>query len=218
MNDLATCSFYGILDTRYVPNSSWLAKYQALADGGAGLIQVRTQDRSPEEQHSLVQQIVDHRASLSKLKQGQPHLIVNDSVELCLRFPDLGLHIENAALTAEDARAQLGPDRILGASASTPEHVERLIDLGPSILSYFSVGAVFETQTKPEATVTGLDLVRFVAEQKPSLPFFCIGGINRSNIPQVRSAGGRRIVTVADVLCDADTQAAVARSIELVSA
>jgi thiamine-phosphate pyrophosphorylase len=41
------------------------------------------------------------------------------------------------------------------------------------------------------------------------LPWFCIGGINRKNVGQVRQAGARAVVAVSDVLCAADPAAAV---------
>ena len=87
------------------------------------------------------------------------------------------------------------------------------IALPKGVLDYFAVGPVFATQTKPDYEPVGLKLVTFTAKQNPPLPFFCIGGINRSNISQVHAAGAIRIVSVSDVLCNDDTANAVAQSI-----
>jgi thiamine-phosphate pyrophosphorylase len=77
------------------------------------------------------------------------------------------------------------------------------------VLSYFAVGPVFATQTKPGYRAVGLELVTHVAGMQPAIPFFCIGGINRGNVHQVAATGARRVVAVSDILCDRDPAAAV---------
>ena len=83
------------------------------------------------------------------------------------------------------------------------------MELPKGTLDYFAVGPVFATQTKPSYTPVGLELVRWVDRQSPKLPFFCIGGINRGNIDEVRKAGGSKVVAVSDPLLAQDTAAAV---------
>ncbi|MBK1877926.1 thiamine phosphate synthase [Pelagicoccus mobilis] len=211
-------SFYGILDTGYVTPEAWTDKYQALAAGGAGIIQIRAKGSTAEQRLRLTEQILALREALDTPLSEQPHLVINDDIDLCLRFPGLGLHVGQDDLPAKEARQRLGPDRILGLSTHSPDQAERAIALGSDTLSYFAVGPVFATQTKPTYTPVGLELVRYVAKLAPQLPYFCIGGINRGNINQVKQAGAKRIVTVSDVLCDADTNAAVQQSIKLVEA
>ncbi len=222
MSDLQAVAYYGILDASYVAPQDWLAKYDALVAGGAGLIQIRAKDATPAERRALVDQVVEHRAalrsSLSTLHSPpQPPLIVNDDIELALAYPDLGLHVGQDDLPAAEARKRLGSRRILGLSTHSPEQALAAIDLGPKVLTYFAVGPVFATRTKPDYTPVGLELVRFVARQSPQLPFFCIGGINRGNVAQVREAGARRVVTVSDVLLADDTAAATRQTIETLS-
>lgn len=77
------------------------------------------------------------------------------------------------------------------------------------MLSYFAVGPVFSTPTKPDYTPVGLDLVRWVGGLEPALHFFCIGGISRKNARQVVETGGKRIVVVSDVLRADNTADAV---------
>lgn len=216
MLQISDIAFYGILDSSYVPPRLWLAKYDALVAGGAGMIQIRAKNESPSERARLVELVIEHRAAAAP-PESQPPLIINDDIDLCLAYPDLGLHVGQDDLPPREARDRLGPNRILGLSTHSPDQALAAITLGPKILSYFAVGPVFATPTKPDYTPVGLDLVRFVAEQVTPLPFFCIGGIKRENVEQVRSAGAKRIVTVSDVLCDPDTAAAVRRTIELLT-
>lgn len=214
MNDtIANASFYGILDTGYVAPELWSEKYEALVRGGAGIVQIRAKATTASQREHLLQLIIEYR---KKAKEPQPVLILNDDIDLCLKYEGVGLHVGQDDLPARQARERLGPDRALGLSTHSPEQAQAAIDLGPDILDYFAVGPVFATQTKPNYQPVGLELVRHVAELSPPLPFFCIGGINRSNIEKVCAAGARRIVTVSDALCDSDTESAVRQSRALV--
>lgn len=215
MHPLDNCPFYGILDSAYVSHENWLPKYKALVKGGAGIVQVRSKRPDHADYRALVEIILNYRESLPKPPNQQPHLILNDDLDLCLAYPALGIHLEHNDATPERVRAQLGPDRLLGISATNQAEVDRANKLAPGILSYFSIGSIFPSKTKPEAPTAGLGLVRYAAQSGAKLPFFCIGGIDRTNIRQIRDAGASRIATIADVLRDLDTEAAVRQSIAL---
>lgn len=212
LSSLQNVTFYGILDTGYVAPENWIAKYDALAEGGAGIVQIRAKRETSSERERLLAKIVEHRAHSSASVE-QPLLVINDDLALCLKYETVGLHVGQDDTPAKEAREQIGPDRILGLSTHSKQQALQALELGADILSYFAVGPVFPTQTKPDYQAVGLELVRFVADQQPSLPFFCIGGINRSNIARVRDAGGMRIVAVSDALCDPNTANAVRQSI-----
>jgi len=199
----ADAQFYGILDTAYTSSERWVATCKALIEGGAGIIQLRAKHQSHPERKALLESILPLFASAKS-----PPLIINDDCELALQYPHLGLHIGQDDLPVAEARAALGPERMLGLSTHSPTQVEAAIAQADQ-LSYFAVGPVFATQTKPSYTPVGLELVHYTAQLGPSLPWFCIGGINRENIGQVKAHGGQRVVAVSDVLCDADPAAAI---------
>jgi thiamine-phosphate pyrophosphorylase len=201
--DLWTASFYGILDTGWTPRGLWAEKCRQLIEGGADLIQLRAKNVSPAERLSLLQEI------LPLFETHQIPLVINDDIDLCLQFPGLGLHVGQDDLSAREARDRLGPDRILGLSTHSIEQARGALELGPTVLSYFAVGPVFATQTKPDYVPVGLQLVTRVTELKSRIPFFCIGGINRRNLHEVKAAGARRVVIVSDVLCADHTAEAV---------
>lgn len=212
---LKRVAFYGILDSGYVSKSDWISKFQALARGGAGLIQVRAKKETADERRELLELAIEANESL--LEEYRRPIIMNDDLELCLQYPNIGLHVGQDDTPAREARQRLGPDRILGLSTHSIAQAQAAMDLGSQVLSYFAVGPVFATQTKPDYEPVGLELVQWVVEQKPKLPFFCIGGINRGNIDQIRTSGASRIVTVSDVLSDMDTLTAVSDSIKALS-
>jgi len=203
---LKECSFYGILDSGYVTPSDWIGKYRALAAGGAGVIQIRAKQESHEDRETLLIRILEVR---SQIEETQPPLIINDDIDLCLRYPNLGLHVGQDDTPAIEARERLGPDRILGLSTHSVQQARGALGLPAGTLDYFAVGPVFATQTKPNYNPVGLELVEWVDEQNPKIPFFCIGGINRENLGEVRQRGGARVVAVSDPLLAKDTEAAV---------
>ena len=208
-HSLWNCPFYGILDTGYVSRTNWIPKYHALVNGGAGIIQIRAKKESQEEREVLLVQILEARDEATD--ETQPPLILNDDIELCLRHPNVGLHIGQEDTPAIEARNKLGPNRILGLSTHSIQQAGEAMELPDGTLNYFAVGPVFATQTKPSYTPVGLELVRWVDQQGPNLPFFCIGGINRGNLEEVRKAGGSRVVAVSDPLLDQDTASAVGK-------
>lgn len=201
---VATTRFYAILDTGYVSPSGWEAACQALLDGGAGLIQLRAKQETPEERHVLLERI------LPLFEKRTTSLIINDDLELALAHPRLGLHVGQDDIAIEEARQALGPDRILGLSTHSPDQARDAI-ARKDLLDYFAVGPVFATLTKPDAQPVGLELVATVAKMSPPLPWFCIGGIKRNNLSAVQAAGGERVVVVSEVLQAPDPVALIQR-------
>jgi thiamine-phosphate pyrophosphorylase len=71
---------------------------------------------------------------------------------------------------------------------------------------YVGFGPLFATGTKPTAAPIGLsDIQR--AHDHVKIPIFCIGGVKRSNLNQVRAAGAKRVCIVSDLLLAEDIAA-----------
>ena len=203
--------FYGILDADYVNREDWVNKCRALIEGGAGIIQLRAKRCSHSERMKLLESI------LFLFEQNSaPPLVINDDLKLALQYPDLGLHIGQDDTPVSEARSALGPERILGLSTHSLEQARKAVALADT-LTYFAVGPVFATQTKPTYTPVGLELVALVAELNPVLPWYAIGGIHLDNVKAVRAHGAQRVVAVSDVLCHEDTCARVQSIIQLLN-
>lgn len=194
--------FYAILDTGYVSLNDWEAKAAALLEGGAVLLQIRAKGYPAAEVEQLARRV------RPPAERHRVPLIINDHLEVARRIPGAGLHLGQEDGDPRWARQILGPDRLLGLSTHSIEQARKAITL-QDCLSYFAVGPVFATGTKPDYPPVGTDLVRQVRQLDPPLPFFCIGGLNRTNIGAVLSAGATGIVAVSDPLLDKNTAAAV---------
>ncbi|MEM8549376.1 MAG: thiamine phosphate synthase [Verrucomicrobiota bacterium] len=202
MQPLPGDGFYAILDTGYVPGDRLPDVYLALLNGGAVLVQLRAKEATTQQRI----QILDTLVKLSP--ESSVPLVVNDDIDAALAFPRIGLHVGQDDLPVAQARERLGPERILGLSTHSPAQAAEAITQA-SLLSYFAVGPVFATPTKPDYTPVGLELVRHVAGLNPPLPWFAIGGIKLHNAEQVIAAGVRGLVAVTDVLLAEDPAAVV---------
>jgi thiamine-phosphate pyrophosphorylase len=208
VTDLSSARFYAILDTGYVPPARWTAVCRALLVGGADIVQLRAKRETSARRRELLEEILPLFAP-SAVVAAPPPLVVNDDIELALAYPGLGLHVGQDDLAPQHARARLGPGRILGLSTHSPVQAAAAQALPAGTLDYFAVGPVFATPTKPDYTPVGLELVHHVAATHPALPWFCIGGIKRANLPTVLAAGASRVVVVSEVLNAADPGALI---------
>lgn len=202
--------FYAILDTGYIGDAQWEYTAQALLAGGARLLQIRAKGHPLESTRELVERI------LPVAHDFDVPLIVNDHLALAVEIPGVGLHLGQEDGSIRDARQALGPNRILGLSTHSLEQAREAIAMR-DLLSYFAVGPVFATATKPDYRPVGLRLVRDVRALQPTLPFFCIGGINRQNASDVLEAGATGIVSVSDPLEAPDTEFAAREITRLIN-
>jgi len=107
-----------------------------------------------------------------------------------------------------DARAQAGPEALVGLSTHTREQIDAACaTFGPDRPDQISVGPVWETPTKEGRPATGLDLVSHAAE-RADLPWFAIGGIDEDNVHGVVRAGAGRIVVVRAIRDAVDPETA----------
>jgi thiamine-phosphate pyrophosphorylase len=132
--------------------------------------------------------------------------ILNDRPDLVAASGADGVHVGQDDMAVVQARAIVGPDRLIGLSTHSPEQVDTAAGLD---VDYIGVGPVHATPTKPGRPAVGLELVGYGAEHA-SVPFFAIGGISAENVDAVRSAGGKRIAVVR-ALTEASDPARAAR-------
>ncbi len=103
-----------------------------------------------------------------------------------------------------------GPDLLIGLSTHTRDE----FDTASEDADYLCTGPVYATPTKPGRPATGLELVVHAAGRERDgeevRPWFAIGGIDPTSLPEVLEAGARRVVVVRAV-ADADDPPAAAR-------
>jgi thiamine-phosphate pyrophosphorylase len=168
--------------------------------GGVDIVQLRDKELSDDE---LVRVAKPFRRACD---EHGTLFILNDRPDLVAECAADGVHVGRGDATLAEARRAVGPDRLVGLSASTPEELDAEPD-------YFGVGAVFGTPTKTDAVTGGLELVR-AAAARLAIPWFAIGGIDLSNIADVVAAGAPGIAVVRAIR-DAGDPEDVARRLRL---
>lgn len=129
--------------------------------------------------------------------------VLNDRPDLVEECGADGAHVGRSDMPIEDARALVGPDRLIGTSAST---AAELAAVGGA--DYVGVTA-FATPTKEDAVAGGLELLGDAAKSL-DVPWFAIGGVELSTIGDVLAAGAPGVAVVRAIR-DADDPETAAR-------
>ncbi|MGA1623265.1 MAG: thiamine phosphate synthase [Synechocystis sp.] len=169
---------------------------EAALKGGLRLVQYRDKDTDDCLRWQRAQQ-------LQQLCQRYDALfLVNDRVDLALAVNADGVHLGQQDMPIAVARQLLGPQKIIGRSTTNPEEMQRAIAEGAD---YIGVGPVYATPTKAGKAPAGLEYVQYAATHA-TVPWFAIGGIDPSNLPDVIHAGGRKVAIVRAIMEADDPQ------------
>jgi thiamine-phosphate pyrophosphorylase len=156
----------------------------ALVEASVGMIQLRDKRLDDRE-------LVDRARLLRRLTRGTPTLaIVNDRADVAAAVGADGVHLGQEDLSVKDARAVVGPRRLIGVSTHNIAQARAAVLDGAN---YLGAGPTFASRTKSFDNLAGLDYLRAVAAEI-RLPTFAIGGINAGNLPDVLA---KRITRVA---------------------
>ena len=180
----------------------------AVLGAGVDIVQLRCKDATDDEIVRTGRRFARAAAAHGAL------FILNDRPDLVDAVGADGVHVGQDDVAVADARATVGPDRLIGLSTHSPEQVERAAG---AAVDYIGVGPVHETPTKPGRPAVGLALVRYATEHA-AVPFFAIGGITLGNVDAVRAAGADRIAVVRALTESADPALSARRLRSAISA
>jgi len=159
----------------------------AWLSGGASIIQLRQKQLPRGRLLELACALAPACARASAL------FIVNDHLDIALLSGANGVHLGPDDLSVVAARRVAGADVIIGASASTPEAARQAERDGAD---YLGSGPAYATPLKPEKQVIGPMGVAAVTVAV-AIPVFAIGGIDRSRLSELRSAGIERVCAIS---------------------
>ena len=132
-------------------------------------------------------------------------LVVNDDVAAAVAADVDGAHIGQGDMSIAQARALLGPDKVLGLSCETAQAVQAA---DPALVDYLGLGPVFGTATKTDhAQPIGLDGLAQLVALSP-LPNVAIGGLKATHIGDVHKSGADGMAVVSAICGQADPAAA----------
>ena len=190
---------YAVTDRRALPVGVTLAQaVEAALDGGVTCLQLREKEASAGEILALA------RTLLPLCRARRVPLLINDRVDIALAAGADGVHLGQEDLPLPEARALLGPDRILGATAHTVAEALRAQAEGAD---YLGVGAMFPTGTKTDTVPTSADTLKAICAAV-SIPVVAIGGVNAENLPTLAGTGIAGAAVVSAIFSQSDLTAA----------
>lgn len=183
-------SLYLVTNSTDKRNQEFLNIVEDSLKGGVSVVQVREKelDLIPfYEKAKAVKEITD--------KFDVP-LIINDRLSIAIALGADGAHVGQDDIDGAVARDILGPDRILGISASTVEEAVKAEEDGAD---YIGCGAVFPTSTKDDAD--SVDIEEFKKIKKAvSIPVVAIGGIKEDNVKELKGSNADGIAVVSAIM------------------
>lgn len=179
-----------------------LVKVEAALAGGAGLLQYRNKTAS------AALRLEQARALRAPCRKRGVPLIINDHLELATAVDADGLHLGSEDGRLAEARARLGPDKLLGASCH--DRLENALDAVRAGASYVAFGSFFASSLKPDAVRAPIALLREAKRRLP-VPVVAIGGITLDNAPQLIAAGADALAVISALFSAPDIRTAAQR-------
>lgn len=188
------------------PRPDLAERVRAAVRGGVDMVQLR-------EKYRPAREALPFALELAEACGDAALFTVNDDLDLARLCAAEGVcdgvHLGQEDASTAEARRVLGAEAIVGRSAGTVEEAREALQNGAD---YLGVGAVYATPTKTEGEVGGLELIRALADERPPVPWFAIGGVTLETAREVAEAGAPGFAVVRAVL-DADDPAEAAREL-----
>jgi thiamine-phosphate pyrophosphorylase len=158
---------------------------QAALDAGCTWIQLRFK----EQDQAVVRALAE--AARKLCADYKAFFIVNDSALIAAETEAHGVHLGLQDMPVADARAIVGPTRLVGGTANTLADVRQRIAEG---CDYIGLGPFRFTTTKARLSpILGLEgyasLLKTLREENATTPLYAIGGITLEDIPALRATG-----------------------------
>lgn len=187
---------YAVTDRAWTGRQTLTEQVEAALKGGATCIQLREKELGEE---AFLAEAAEMKALCARYSVP---FIVNDNVEIAVKCKADGIHVGQKDMEAENVRAIVGPDMIIGVSART---VEQAVAAEKAGADYLGVGAVFATTTKKDAGAVSHQTLKEICEAV-SIPVVAIGGIKKSNISELAGTGVDGVALVSAVFAAEDIE------------
>ena len=197
---------YAITDTELIPTGQLTNCVTRAIAGGASVIQYRNKQTADLACHH-------EAAALTTLcRQHTIPLIINDDAELAAAVGASGVHLGKSDVSIQQARAQLGPQAIIGVSCYND--IERAIAAVAAGADYVAFGRFFPSHSKPDAQQADTRVLS-QARQQLDRPIVAIGGITPDNGQALLTAGANLLAVIHGVFGQPDIQLAARRYTDL---
>ena len=189
---------YGITDRYWLDGRNLADDVELALKGGTTMLQLREKDLDEE---NFYKEAVEIKSLCERYKIP---FIINDNVQLAVKVGADGVHVGQNDMVAQDVRALIGPDKILGVSTQTVEEAILAEKMGAD---YLGVGAVFPTGSKDDCWVLSHELCRDICSAV-KIPVVAIGGITKDNIKMLKGLGFAGISVISAIFAQKNIEEA----------
>ncbi|ENW24148.1 thiamine-phosphate pyrophosphorylase [Acinetobacter lwoffii NCTC 5866 = CIP 64.10 = NIPH 512] len=168
-----------------------LAKLEgAMANGGIAVLQYRRKKVAKQDQIYEIEYMKAMCAEYGVL------FVINDDLEMAVKY-GVGVHLGQNDGSIVEAVARLPKNVLIGRSCNNSlELAEQAIADGAN---YVAFGAIYATDSKPEAGNIGLETLK-LAKEKLNVPLCAIGGLTVENSKEVIESGADYCAVISDIL------------------
>jgi len=189
---------YAVTDRTWLGNKTLYEQVEEALKGGTTFVQLREKELDNE---TFLKEAFEIKALCRKYNVP---FVINDNVEIAKKIDADGVHVGQSDMKAENVRAILGNNKILGVSAQTVEQAILAEKMGAD---YLGVGAVFPTGSKADAEDVSYETLKAICEAV-SIPVVAIGGIGAGNVSKLENSGISGIAVISAIFAAEDIQAA----------
>lgn len=185
-----SCRLYLITPPRVDATTFKETLKAALGAGDVASVQLRLKEVSDDEILRTAELL------LPVTQNAGVAFILNDRPDLAARAGADGVHIGQEDGSYAEARAAMGPDRIVGVTSHNSRHLA--MEAAEAGADYVAFGAFFPTTTKEPKTMADLEVLRWWADTMV-VPCVAIGGITVENAQPLVDAGADFLAVASGV-------------------
>jgi len=195
--------FHVLTDPRFQQRFGHAELARLAAEGGADTIQFR------QKSGSVRDMLEEAKHAAAVCRERDVPFLVNDRLDVALACRADGIHLGQQDFPVREARGIMGPEAIIGGTATTVEEALAMQEAGAD---YIGFGPVFPTTSKDNpASVKGVENLAHVCAAV-RIPVIAIAGISVKRIKPVIRAGAHG-VAVMTAVTTAENPARAARAL-----
>lgn len=185
---------YAVTDRSWLGTESLYSQVKKAIDGGVTFVQLREKELAQEAFYKEALEIQ------ALCREKNIPFVINDNVALAKDIDADGVHVGQEDMEAGDVRSLLGPDKIIGVSAHSVEEALLAEKCGAD---YLGVGAAFSTNSKKDVSCISHETIRDIC-QVVQIPVIAIGGINETNIEELKGTGICGVAVISAIFAKKD--------------
>jgi thiamine-phosphate pyrophosphorylase len=176
---------------------------RGLEAGDVACLQLRLKDVSEDDVRRVAEALMPFAQARDVA------FLLNDRPDLAAELGADGVHIGQEDASYAQARAALGPDKIIGVTCHNSRHLA--MEAAEAGADYVAFGAFYATQTKQPKAAADPEILHWWSELMV-VPCVAIGGITVENAPPLIGAGADFLAVSAGVWQHAQGPAAAVQA------